>query len=864
MRTGNKTGPKKMARLPSVFVLIIVVFLGTYGQSLSDVNVSSPRVIAVIPQTISNVTATCTTRNTSAVLPCSQPSTLQLPISGQGIPELFRYNSSSLYLDHMQKIEGWTGITNNPSVPPALPSNQIYQTAHWIWFEDPGSYNQYQQYVTPLFNWPETAYTQISKWLGLTLGPGSFNGGRRAIYVFTCPIANVCTDTTCCHGFADGANIGIQDQAFRNLPDWPWVVIPHETTNMYTTAGVNGGGWPIDWWADGLSPFPAMVAVNVEKADEASYGVSYWQQHDQNDATGSMGSFYVMFRDKLQGTYGWLLFQKTFAQMLSGNVILSNWQSEFTSPNWYQLHYLKSHVVAYYLSRAAGTDLSTTLNQGTVGSKPPGWTKTFYPYQINLGSVTPVTSIQSPSGTQKGTITLKAAASDPDWGVSDVSFWYSTDDSTFYFIGKVTSGVGGVWSLSWNTAQPIPGLQNQVWIVAVAHDPSGFESPWSVSSPFAVDNTGSADFGFSEDFSNTGCPDLGAAGSSAWHCAPNGWSEVTLASGGYSGYPHYGMEATAVSSTYPRYGNPAAFLDVPGGASGYLQSSYFLMPSQGSLTITVWGHKGSVSLSISVVVQSTNGVIILDTLDPPKADLGSLPLTKTYTLGPSFVGQNIAIRLGCTSNLSTGTICAYDDILVTTETIGQVISDTYSAPATLGFEQTLNVFDNSGAGYMIGHRSGTKVEYTFADSTRVDAITHELTFSDYTNAVVVAGPLANPTTAFYEKNGLAHLKFQFNGDGTWSIVHEPDGVVALHIVPSALNSGDDYFTMQAFRDNGHWVIELWGLGAPGTLASGVYLDMQFTNLSNLSAGSYVIHWRDTNGNGIPDSGDTFTVVFSGT
>jgi len=164
---------------------------------------------------------------------------------------------------------------------------------------------------------------------------------------------------------------------------------------------------------------------------------------------------------------------------------------------------------------------------------------------------------------------------------------------------------------------------------------------------------------------------------------------------------------------------------------------------------------------------------------------------------------------------------------------------------------------------MIGTRTGSRVIFTYTDLTRVNGTTFELSFSDYSNAVVVGSPFENPTTAFYQNNGFTHLTLVRNANGTISIIHQPDDHRALIVSTTSLNSGNDYFVMQSFQDNGHTVILVWGLGTQGTVACGVYFNMNFGNLSSLNQGSYVVHWQDTNGNGIPDPADTFTVVYSG-
>ena len=200
----------------------------------------------------------------------------------------------------------------------------------------------------------------------------------------------------------------------------------------------------------------------------------------------------------------------------------------------------------------------------------------------------------------------------------------------------------------------------------------------------------------------------------------------------------------------------------------------------------------------------------------------------------------------------------------TSSRLDLAISAAYNSTSTLGFELTRNIYDNSGAGYMASHRSGSNVVFTLNDATRVNAGSHQLTFTDYGNAVLVGGRLANPTVGFYEDNGFAPLAVVVNANGTVSILHQPERTVALNVPFSSLDASNDYFVMECLNDAGHTVVILYGITQWGTLASGVYFDMQFPNLANLSQGSYVIHWQDSDSNGTPDPADTFMVVFNGT
>jgi hypothetical protein len=339
------------------------------------------------------------------------------PIASSSQPnEMFYRDTNSVgHLNQIHEVKGWTGptIAVAPSIttftslsnsPPAPSDNtastspstwdvsnsafgdnnnsncasailngvtlcEVYRTSHWIWFADLATFKQNQVYITPLLNWPEVSNNQISQWLGFTLPPGNFDGGRHAVFVDPRPGYI---------GWTSGGNIGIGCEAFRDVPDWVTAVIPHEIANIFTSTIT--AGWPLDWWADGRSPFPAMVAVKVEQAN----GIPYWSQQDAWDSGDPQ---YVMFRDALQVKFGWQLFQTAFATMKSDHVNLANIHSEYESPNWMALHYVKSHTVAYYLSRAAGTDLSDILNQGTVGTQPPAWSGgAFGSYKINLRS----------------------------------------------------------------------------------------------------------------------------------------------------------------------------------------------------------------------------------------------------------------------------------------------------------------------------------------------------------------------------------------------------------------------------------------------------------------------------------------------
>jgi hypothetical protein len=184
----------------------------------------------------------------------------------------------------------------------------------------------------------------------------------------------------------------------------------------------------------------------------------------------------------------------------------------------------------------------------------------------------------------------------------------------------------------------------------------------------------------------------------------------------------------------------------------------------------------------------------------------------------------------------------------------------------LGFEETTNVYDNSAAGFMVGHMSGSWVLFTSTDSTRVQQIganTGQLLFNDYGNAVVVAGPLANPTTAYYEANGIAPLRgeFDFSTHTATFFCCGAGGSLVYTVDMSSLGPTNDYFLVETFQDGGHTVIVLYGINAPGTLASGVYaVSFLFPNLASFTGTAYIVHWQGTTPN-VPLPSDTYTIVY---
>jgi len=238
----------------------------------------------------------------------------------------------------------------------------------------------------------------------------------------------------------------------------------------------------------------------------------------------------------------------------------------------------------------------------------------------------------------------------------------------------------------------------------------------------------------------------------------------------------------------------------------------------------------------------------------------------------AFAVQNITLRVNYWRNLlgqidqQAAEKIAYknvENLLAqrTATTIGTTAYNAFYSSATLGFETTGNIFDDSGIGFMCGHRAPVKLLFTKFDASRVNSSTGQPIFNGYQNLVTVGGRNANPTTKFYEDDRLAPLKAVVNTNGTLSILH--GNTVRLNLAFASLTSSNDYFILESVNDAGHIVIIMWGITQYGTYASGIYFDGIFPTLSTLTQGWHIVRWQDLNGNCFPDYPSEFTAVASG-
>jgi hypothetical protein len=132
----------------------------------------------------------------------------------------------------------------------------------------------------------------------------------------------------------------------------------------------------------------------------------------------------------------------------------------------------------------------------------------------------------------------------------------------------------------------------------------------------------------------------------------------------------------------------------------------------------------------------------------------------------------------------------------------------------------------------------------------------------------VAGPIANKVVGYYVSIGLTP-GFRFWTDPNTG-VNYAQIILGNHVIQqmqtSQIGTGTDMFVVHAFQDGNRLVLVTWGIGAQGTLASGVWLVSNFPTLNTLTKGLYVYQWTDgANGNpldGFPQPGE-ITQIYSG-
>ena len=220
---------------------------------------------------------------------------------------------------------------------------KIYNSSKWEWWITDASicnlYLQHQSDIDLFRPYPDAIIT----WLANNLGQ-------------TDQLPSKIKLTLISPGGAITANgeMGIPIDAFYNDYNghhggWAYVLIAHETMNLYTGSAVSAG-WPTDWWADDKSPFPLVTGMKACMDINWQDSKATCQMHLNNYLDDPL----VQMFQALYTSYGTSMFKIVFMDARSDGI---DWTRIGSNPSP-----LLTNYVAAYLFIGAGTDLSPLMN----------------------------------------------------------------------------------------------------------------------------------------------------------------------------------------------------------------------------------------------------------------------------------------------------------------------------------------------------------------------------------------------------------------------------------------------------------------------------------------------------------------------
>ncbi len=250
---------------------------------------------------------------------------------------------------------------DEPNTPAAKPVDaqprviQIHDGRHWVWYARDDQFRACAADIKVLYDYADRAFDRLVEVWGLD-PPAT----KYALYVwpqtgggFAAP------DIADLRVLGPGAHpgIGVSYDAFTNSVHdlkgwWAYAIITHEMCNLVLAQTVSHG-WPVDWWANHISPFPKMTAVQIEYALRPDVAIDHERQMD-----APLDKLFA----RLQDQYGWALFRRAFAAARADGI---NWERIGKNPSP-----LRTNYVCAYLQLAAPEDLRPILG-GTVPGYDP-------------------------------------------------------------------------------------------------------------------------------------------------------------------------------------------------------------------------------------------------------------------------------------------------------------------------------------------------------------------------------------------------------------------------------------------------------------------------------------------------------------
>lgn len=232
----------------------------------------------------------------------------------------------------------------------AQPVVKIHEGRHWVWYAQQDQYDAHKADIQPFFDYADRAFEYLTQAWGLKPPKAHY-----ALLVWPKTGGGFTSgDIGEVSAVKPGPNpgIGVSYDAFYNVVYgirgyWGYAILTHEMVNLFTGQIVSGG-WPVDWWADHISPFPMMTAVQIEYALKPDVAV-----HHAAQETGPLDHMFMHLHDQ----FGWVMFRKAFRAAIDDGI---NWSHIGQNPSP-----LLSNYVCAYLQIGAPESLRPYL-QGVV------------------------------------------------------------------------------------------------------------------------------------------------------------------------------------------------------------------------------------------------------------------------------------------------------------------------------------------------------------------------------------------------------------------------------------------------------------------------------------------------------------------
>jgi hypothetical protein len=216
---------------------------------------------------------------------------------------------------------------------PAQPVEKIHEGRYWNWYAQADQFQAHKADVEAVYDYADRAYAYLVEAWGLAP-----RAARYSLLVWPKTGGGFAAgDIGEISAVQPGPNpgIGVSYDAFFNTDGgikgfWAYAIITHEMVNLFTGQTVSGG-WPVDWWADHVSPFPKMTAVQIEYALRPDVAVRHAAQ-----AQGPLDWMFLRLKDQ----FGWGMFRKAFRAAIEDGV---NWSQIGENPS----ALLTNYVCAY-------------------------------------------------------------------------------------------------------------------------------------------------------------------------------------------------------------------------------------------------------------------------------------------------------------------------------------------------------------------------------------------------------------------------------------------------------------------------------------------------------------------------------------